>query len=145
MSKLPPLDVVQLSGVHPGIEFSQGPIDLIHKIAAISQGKAHPMYVPMWVDDEELAARLAGDPAVLDTQQYYSQLDVVITGIGDWKSGSSSLCKIFPDTGAKLCFNKISLRMCVSRWSAGKGRFFIALLNVWDLAFRRINYKKPKK
>lgn len=74
LSKLPPLDVVQLSGVHPGIEFSQGPIDLIHKIAAISQGKAHPMYVPMWVDDEELAARLAGDPAVLDTQQYYSQL-----------------------------------------------------------------------
>ncbi len=72
------------------------------------------MYVPMWVDDEELAARLAGDPAVLDTQQYYSQLDVVITGIGDWKSGSSSLCKIFPDTGAKLCFNKISLRMCIS-------------------------------
>lgn len=40
LSKLPPLDVVQLSGVHPGIEFSQGPIDLIHKIAAISQGKA---------------------------------------------------------------------------------------------------------
>ena len=41
------------------------------------------MYVPMSVNDEELAARLAGDPAVLDTQQYYSQLDVVITGIGD--------------------------------------------------------------
>lgn len=52
---LPPLEVVQLSGVHPGIEFSQGPVDLIHKIAAISHGKAHPMYVPMWVDDESLA------------------------------------------------------------------------------------------
>lgn len=50
-----PLEVVQLSGVHPGIEFSQGPVDLIHKIAAISHGKAHPMYVPMWVDDESLA------------------------------------------------------------------------------------------
>ncbi len=115
LSKLPPLDVVQLSGVHPGIEFSQGPIDLIHKIAAISQGKAHPMYVPMWVDDEELAARLAGDPAVLDTQQYYSQLDVVITGIGDWKSGSSSLCKIFPDTWCEALFQQdIAADVCIS-------------------------------
>ncbi|XBS71891.1 sugar-binding domain-containing protein [Acerihabitans sp. KWT182] len=120
LSALPGLDVVQLSGVHPGIEFSQGPIDLIHKIAAISHGKAHPMYVPMWVDDEGLAEKLAGDPAVLETQQYYSQLDVVITGIGAWQSGSSSLCKIFPpawresllrqDIAADICTSLVNSR-----------------------------------
>ncbi|PIJ49980.1 hypothetical protein BL250_17310 [Erwinia sp. OLTSP20] len=120
LGDLPPLDVVQLSGVHPGIAFSQGPIDLIHKIAAVSGGKAHPMYVPMWVDDESLATKLASDQAVLDTQQYYSRLDRVITGIGDWKSGSSSLCDIFPpawqqplfadDIAADLCTTLINSR-----------------------------------
>uniref|UniRef100_UPI003523D78C sugar-binding domain-containing protein n=1 Tax=Salmonella enterica TaxID=28901 RepID=UPI003523D78C len=82
LTTLPVLDVVQLSGVHPGIEFSQGPIDLIHKVAAISHGRAHPMYVPMWVDDESLAQKLADDQAVQDTQKFYSNMDVVITGIG---------------------------------------------------------------
>ena len=115
LTTLPVLDVVQLSGVHPGIEFSQGPIDLIHKIAAISNGKAHPMYVPMWVDDEGLAVKLAGDQAVLDTQQYYSQLDVLITGIGAWKSGSSSLCDIFPETWREsLIQQDIAADICTS-------------------------------
>lgn len=115
LTTLPPLDVVQLSGVHPGIEFSQGPIDLIHKIAALSHGKAHPMYVPMWVDDEGLAVKLAGDQAVLDTQQYYPQLDVVITGIGAWKSGSSSLCNIFPPAWREsLLKQDIAADICIS-------------------------------
>lgn len=115
LTTLPTLDVVQLSGVHPGIEFSQGPIDLIHKLAAISHGKAHPMYVPMWVDDESLAAKLAGDQAVLDTQQYYSQLDVVITGIGSWKAGSSSLCDIFPEQWRNTLFKQdIAADVCIT-------------------------------
>ncbi len=70
LTTLPVLDVVQLSGVHHGIEFSQEWIDLIHKVAAISHGRAHPMYVPMWVDDESLAQKLADDQAVQDTQNF---------------------------------------------------------------------------
>lgn len=115
LTSLPSLDVVQLSGVHPGIEFSQGPVDLIHKIAAISHGKAHPMYVPMWVDDESLAEKLAGDQAVLDTQKFYSDMDVVITGIGAWKTGSSSLCDIFPESWRDSLINKdITADVCVT-------------------------------
>lgn len=112
---LPPLEVVQLSGVHPGIEFSQGPVDLIHKIAAISHGKAHPMYVPMWVDDESLAKKLSGDQAVLDTQKFYPEMDVVITGIGAWKTGSSSLCDIFPNSWRdSLISQDITADVCVT-------------------------------
>lgn len=96
LTYLPHIDVVQLSGVHPGIEFTQGPIDIIHKIAAISHGEAHPMYVPMWVNNESLAAKLSEDLSVQNTKKYYANLDVVITGIGDWKSGSSGLSNIFP-------------------------------------------------
>jgi DNA-binding transcriptional regulator LsrR (DeoR family) len=64
------------------------------------------MYVPMWVDDESLAQKLASDPAVVDTQQYYSQLDVVITGIGARKTGSSGLCDIFPESWQKNLFER---------------------------------------
>lgn len=115
LASLPTLDVVQLSGVHPGIAYNQGPIELIHKLAAISNGKAHPMYVPMWVDDESLARKLASDQAVLDTQQYYPQLDVVITGIGAWKTGSSSLCDIFPELWQKPLFAQdIAADVCIT-------------------------------
>lgn len=95
LTYLPHIDVVQLSGVHPGIEFTQGPIDIIHKITAISHGEAHPMYVPMWVNNESLAAKLSEDLSVQNTKKYYANLDVVITGIGDWKSGASGLSNIF--------------------------------------------------
>ncbi|CAH0311438.1 Sorbitol operon regulator [Rahnella aquatilis] len=73
------------------------------------------MYVPMWLGDESLARKLASDPAVVDTQQYYSQLDVVITGIGAWKTGSSSLCDIFPESWQKNLFEKdIAADVCIT-------------------------------
>ncbi|WP_373818240.1 sugar-binding transcriptional regulator [Glaesserella sp.] len=95
---LPPVDVIQLSGVHPKIQFNQGPIDLVHKMASLTQGKAYPIYLPMWVENEETVAQLVNDPYVAEARKFYSQLDVVITGIGDWKSHSTSLQKIFPTT-----------------------------------------------
>ncbi|WP_226950940.1 sugar-binding transcriptional regulator [Rouxiella sp. S1S-2] len=97
LRELPPLHVVQLAGVHPKIEFSQSPIDLIHKIASISNGKAYPIYLPMWVDDENVARQIANDQFVAEARRFYTNLDVIITGIGAWKSGSSSLFNIFPD------------------------------------------------
>lgn len=115
LTTLPMLEVIQLSGVHPGIEFSQGPIDLIHKVAAISHGRAHPMYVPMWVEDESLAKKLAADPAVLDTQKFYADMDVVITGIGAWQTGSSSLCDILPATWRDALLRQdIAADICVT-------------------------------
>lgn len=129
LTTLPVLDVVQLSGVHPGIEFSQGPIDLIHKVAAISRGRAHPMYVPMWVDDESLAQKLADDQAVQDTQKFYSSMDVVITGIGAWKTGSSSLCDIFPEAWRETLMSQdITADVCVTLVNS-KGEILDSPLN----------------
>ncbi|ENF1239659.1 hypothetical protein ACEPCY_001695 [Salmonella enterica subsp. enterica serovar Infantis] len=129
LTTLPVLDVVQLSGVHPGIEFSQGPIDLIHKVAAISHGRAHPMYVPMWVDDESLAQKLADDQAVQDTQKFYSNMDVVITGIGAWKTGSSSLCDIFPEAWREALISQdITADVCVTLVNS-KGEILDSPLN----------------
>ncbi len=94
---LPPLQVVQLAGVHPKIEFSLGPIDLIHKFANSCGGKAYPIYLPMWVESEELASQIATDQFVAEARKLYSQLDVIVTGIGNWKTGSSGLLNIMPD------------------------------------------------
>lgn len=144
LASLPPLDVIQLSGVHPGIEFSQGPIDIIHKIAAISHGKAHPMYVPMWVEDESLANKLAQDPAVVDTRQYYPQLDVVITGIGAWKSGSSSLCKIFPETWCESLYKQdIAADICITLVNS-KGDVLSSPMNRLGLGITADQLRKTK-
>ncbi|WP_058911389.1 sugar-binding transcriptional regulator [Entomohabitans teleogrylli] len=145
LTSLPALDVVQLSGVHPGIEFSQGPIDLIHKLAAISHGKAHPMYVPMWVDDESLAGKLSDDQAVLDTQQYYSHLDVVITGIGNWKSGSSSLCHIFPESWRNTLISQdIAADVCITLVNS-KGEVLDSPMNRLGFGISTEQLQKTKK
>lgn len=145
LTSLPSIDVVQLSGVHPGIEFSQGPIDLIHKIAAISGGKAHPMYVPMWVDDESLANKLSDDQAVLETQKFYADLDVVITGIGAWKSGSSSLCHIFPESWRDaLMSSDISADVCISLIDS-KGEVLDSPMNKLGFGISTEQLRKTKK
>lgn len=112
---IPSLDVVQLSGVHHKIEFNQGPIDLIHKMAAISQGKAHPIYLPMWVESEDLKSQLENDQYITEACGFYDQLDVILTGIGCWKSGSSSLFNIFPEEWKKELIHKdVCADVCIS-------------------------------
>lgn len=112
---IPPLDVIQLSGVHPQIEFNQGPIDLIHKMAAISQGKAHPIYLPMWVENEELKSQLISDPYITEACSLYSKLDIILTGIGSWKSGASSLFNIFPEEWKNELIHKdVCADVCIS-------------------------------
>lgn len=112
---LPPIEVVQLSGVHPKIEFHQNPIDLIHKMAAVSQGKAHPIYLPMWVDHEALKSQLESDPHIIEACSLYDHLDVILTGIGSWKSGASSLFNIFPQEWKEpLLEHDVCADICIS-------------------------------
>ncbi|HEF8772498.1 TPA: hypothetical protein RG734_001491 [Providencia stuartii] len=145
LESLPPLDVVQLSGVHPGIEFSQGPIDLIHKIASVSQGKAYPMYVPMWVDDKNLALKLCEDPAVMETQKFYSNLDVIITGIGDWKSGSSSLYDIFPKSWSTPLINQdIAADICITLVNS-KGEILASPMTSYGFGITSEQLRNTKK
>lgn len=59
--------------------------------------------------------KLSGDQAVLDTQKFYPEMDVVITGIGAWKTGSSSLCDIFPNSWRdSLISQDITADVCVT-------------------------------
>lgn len=141
---LPKIDVVQLSGVHPGIVFSQGPVDLIYKIATISQGVAHPMYVPMWVSDENLALKLSDDLSVKNTRNYFSNLDVVITGIGSWKTGASGLCDIFPQDWRKdLIKQDISADICTTLINS-KGEILSSPLEKLGFGISSEQLKKTK-
>ncbi|QWA12920.1 DNA-binding transcriptional regulator [Sodalis ligni] len=97
LTHLPVLDVVQAAGAQPGMEFSHNSIELIHRIATISGGKAHPIYIPMWVDNEETARNLLREPSVAAVHERYNHLDVLITGIGSWNPPASCMFTTFPD------------------------------------------------
>ena len=97
LSHLPVLDVVQATGAQPGMDFSHNSIELVHRIAAISGGKAHPIYIPMWVDNVETARNLLREPSVAAVHERYDHLDVLITGIGSWNPPESCMYKTFPD------------------------------------------------
>ncbi len=96
LTRLPALDVVQIAGAHAGLEFSQNSIDLVHRIASIGKGTPHPIYVPMWVEDESTAKHLMCEPSVSKVLDRYDNLDVLITGIGSWHPPASCLYSTFP-------------------------------------------------
>ncbi len=97
LTRLPVLDVVQAAGAQPGMDFSHNSIELVHRIANISGGKAHPIYIPMWVDNEETARNLLREPSVAAVHERYNHLDVLITGIGSWDPPESCMFNTFPE------------------------------------------------
>ncbi|EBS4177624.1 hypothetical protein DP779_25520, partial [Salmonella enterica subsp. enterica serovar Bovismorbificans] len=73
--------------------------------------------------------KLADDQAVQDTQKFYSNMDVVITGIGAWKTGSSSLCDIFPEAWREALISQdITADVCVTLVNS-KGEILDSPLN----------------
>ncbi|WP_025121707.1 MULTISPECIES: sugar-binding transcriptional regulator [unclassified Serratia (in: enterobacteria)] len=96
LTHLPFLDVVQATGALPGMEFSHNSIELVHRIAQVGGGKAHPIYIPMWVDNLETARNLLREPSVAAVHERYNHLDVLITGIGSWVQPESCMFSTFP-------------------------------------------------
>ncbi|CTV66851.1 sugar-binding transcriptional regulator [Escherichia albertii] len=97
LKHLPFLDVVQATGALPGMEFSHNSIELVHRIAQVGEGKAHPIYIPMWVDSPETAQNLLREPSVAAVHERYNHLDVLITGIGSWTQPESCMFNTFPE------------------------------------------------
>jgi len=109
LTRLPRVDVVQAAGTMSSLEYSQNPVELVHQMARLSGGDAFSMYVPMWVDDPALVARLRRESAVARVLEQYDRIDVLISGIGSWDPLESCLCSTFPASwreqarGAGIC------------------------------------------
>ena len=96
LNHLPKVDVIQVAGAPPGLDISQNPVELVHRLASLSGGAAYPVYGPMWTEDVMLAQRLREEPTVAAAMNTYESIDVLVVGIGSWRPPESCLCAGFP-------------------------------------------------
>jgi len=96
LTHLPKVDVVQAAGSPAGLDFSQNPVELVHRLASLSGGEAYPVYAPMWAEDPQLIQRLRQEPSVARAIGRYDDIDVLVVGIGSWNPAESGLCSGFP-------------------------------------------------
>ncbi len=96
LTQLPKVDVVQVAGNPTGLEYTQHPVELVHRIAGLSGGRPHPIYAPMWVEDASVADLLRGDADIARALALCDRLDVLVVGIGSWAPPESCLCAGFP-------------------------------------------------
>ncbi len=98
LTHLPKVDIVQVAGAPLGLEISQNPVELLHRLASLSGGRSFPVYSPMWTEDPLLIERLRQEPSVARAIGKYDSIDVLVLGIGSWTPAESCLCTGFPDT-----------------------------------------------
>jgi len=96
LTHLPKVDVIQAAGSPAGLDFSQGPVELVHNMAGLSGGAAFPLYGPMWAEDPTLIERLRQEPSIAAAMARYDAIDVLMVGIGSWRPPQSGLYSGFP-------------------------------------------------
>ena len=97
LTHLPKVDIVQAAGAPLGLEISQNPVELLHRLASLSGGRSYPVYSPMWAEDSLLIQRLRHEPTVAAAMSKYNSIDVLVVGVGSWVPAESCLCTGFPD------------------------------------------------
>lgn len=88
---LPQADVVQLAG---GVEGLALPLNAIGLATVASQalgGRLYSLHAPAFVDDPLVVEAFRQEASVQRTMRRFSVVDVAISGIGGWTSGTSAL------------------------------------------------------
>ena len=98
LTHLPKVDIVQVAGAPLGLEISQNPVELLHRLASLSGGRSYPVYSPMWAEDPLLIQRLRQEPTVASAMAKYDSIDMLVLGVGSWTPAKSCLCTGFPDS-----------------------------------------------
>jgi DNA-binding transcriptional regulator LsrR (DeoR family) len=91
LKHLPKVEIVQVAGAPLGLEISQNPVTLLHRLASLSGGRSYPVYSPMWAEDLHLIERLRQEPSVAGAMSKYDSIDVLVLGIGSWAPAESCL------------------------------------------------------
>lgn len=107
LRSLPACPVVQLSGAlrssMPRPDLRDSTIELVRRVAAITEGPAAYFYAPMIVPNAPTADTLREQPDVARALALASQATVAVVGIGAWEQGQSTVFEAFsPDESAAL-------------------------------------------
>ncbi|MEJ5869276.1 sugar-binding domain-containing protein [Pseudokineococcus sp. 5B2Z-1] len=89
LERLPPCTVVQLAGaLH---DAGSGTVELVRRVAAVSRGRALPVYAPLVTADAETATALRRDPGIRAALRRVDDLTTAVVAVGGWGEGLSTI------------------------------------------------------
>ena len=89
LTRLPPCDVVQLTGLAGTVQ--QTGLEIMGRIMSASGGNAYPIYAPMMAHDAASADALRQQPGVQSTMEHYRQVTKAVVSVGSWTPPESQV------------------------------------------------------
>jgi DNA-binding transcriptional regulator LsrR (DeoR family) len=90
LTRLPPCDVVQLTGLTGTVQ--QTGLEILSRITTASGGSAYPIYFdPMIAHDSASAQALRQQPGVQATMAHYRQVTKAVVSVGSWTPPESQV------------------------------------------------------
>lgn len=90
ITRLPPCTIVQLTGV-TSASVADSSIRAMQRVAAISRGRAFPIYAPMLLESPTLVAALSREPGIAAAQSRFPQLTRALVTVGGWSETESTM------------------------------------------------------
>jgi DNA-binding transcriptional regulator LsrR (DeoR family) len=84
LTRLPPCEVVQLTGALPGMDVETTAVELVRAVARIGGGPAYFYHAPMIVAGPLLAQALRQQPEVARARSRLGAVTTAVVGIGSW-------------------------------------------------------------
>ena len=81
--------VVQMGGMTGSVH--ENSLELVRQVSAIGHGKAYPLYVPLILQDEQVARNLRAQPGVAAAIRHFDQITVGAVSVGSWEPPDSQL------------------------------------------------------
>jgi DNA-binding transcriptional regulator LsrR (DeoR family) len=91
LRRLPPVEVVQLSGALALPEVDSSAVDLVRRASRLAGGTSHVFYAPFVLDDAESARAVRRQPAVREGLARARSVTIAVVGVGQWAPGESTI------------------------------------------------------
>ncbi|WP_051767440.1 sugar-binding transcriptional regulator [Streptomyces sp. NRRL S-37] len=91
VTRLPPCDVVQLTGVRGRDLAHDAAITAVRRTAAAGGGRAFPLHTPFLLPDAVTAAVLRSQPATAETLDRFGRVTKAVVGIAAWDAPHSAV------------------------------------------------------
>lgn len=90
LERLPPLSIVQLTGVLGG-DISSSPLEVARQTFRRSGGHIYPIFAPLYVQDGETAMALRGHPDIRSAMDLFPKLTTALLSVGAWNRGETGI------------------------------------------------------
>lgn len=93
LADLPACTVVQLGGMAGSVDENSS--ELVRVVAAVTGGKAYPLYAPLVVPDRETARRFKAQPEVRRAFEQFPHVTKAVVSVGSWAPANSQFRAAF--------------------------------------------------